>query len=66
VLVDLRALPGDPKTSIAEVAKETGQSGRVSLLVPDEEHQGERVHLVFVSDDGQILAQRDVVVGRNR
>ena len=64
--VDLRALPGDAKTSIAEVAKETDSAGKVSLLVPNEEHEGERAHLVFVADDGGILAQREVVVGRNR
>jgi hypothetical protein len=66
VVVDLRGLPGDSKTSIAEVAKETGSAGKVSLVVPDEDHEGERAHLVFVADDGQIVAQREVVVGRNR
>jgi hypothetical protein len=65
-VVDLRALPGDAKTSIAEVAKETSGAGRVSLLVPDEEHQGQRAHLVLISPDGQILAQRTVTVGKNR
>jgi hypothetical protein len=66
LVVDLRGLPGDSKTSIAEVAKETGSAGRVSLVVPDEDHEGERAHLVFVTQDGEILAQREVVVGRNR
>lgn len=66
VIVDLRALPGDARTSIAEKAKETTGGGRVSLLVPDEEHEGQRAHLVFVSADGQILAQREVTVGKNR
>jgi hypothetical protein len=66
VLVDLRALPGDAKTSIAEAAKETSGAGKVSLLVPDEEHQGQQAHLVFVSSDGHILAQREVIVGKNR
>ena len=66
VKVDLRALPGDAKTSIAEKAKETTGGGRVSLLVPEEEHEGQRAHLVFVSPDGQILAQREVIVGKNR
>lgn len=66
VIADLRALPADPKTSIAEEAKETAGAGRVSLVVPDEEHEGERAHLVLVGPDGEILAQRDVVVGRNR
>jgi hypothetical protein len=66
VIADLRALPGDPKTSIAEVAKETANLDKVSLLVPDEEHEGERAHLVLVGPDGQILVQREVVVGRNQ
>jgi len=66
VTVDLRALPADSKTSIAEEAKETGGAGKVSLVVPDEEHEGERAHLVLVAEDGQILAQREVIVGKNR
>jgi hypothetical protein len=66
VKADLRALPADPKTSIAEEAKETGGASRVSLIVPDEAHQGERAHLVLVASDGQILVQRDVVVGKNQ
>lgn len=66
VIADLRALPADPKTSIAEEAKETFREGKVSLIVPDEEHEGERAHLVLVDPDGQILVQRELVVGRNR
>lgn len=66
VLVDIRGMPAEPKSSIAEQAKETSSPGRLSLLVPDEEHEGERAHLVLVAEDGRILAQREVVVGRNR
>lgn len=66
VIADLRALPADPKTSIAEEAKETSSTGKISLVVPDEEHEGERAHLVLVAADGQIIAQREVTVGRNR
>lgn len=66
VTVDLRALPADPSTSIAEEAKETQSTGKVSLFVPDEDLEGERAHLVVVASDGAILAQRDVTVGRNR
>lgn len=66
VVVDIRALPGDAKTSIAAGAKETSGAGRVSLLVPDEQHEGQRAHLVLVGADGQVLAQREVLVGRNR
>ena len=66
VTVDLRGLPAEPASSIAERTKETSSAGRVSLFVRDEEHEGERAHLVLVSHDGKILAQREVVVGRNR
>jgi hypothetical protein len=48
------------------VAKETAGATKVSLAVPDEEHEGERAHLVLVAPDGQLLAQREVVVGKNR
>ncbi|WP_217922213.1 BREX-1 system phosphatase PglZ type B [Miltoncostaea oceani] len=66
ILADLRALPGDPGTSIAEEAKETLGAGKVSLVVPDEDLEGEKAYLVLVAPDGQILVQREVVVGRNR
>jgi hypothetical protein len=66
VLVDLRALPADPKTSIAEQARGTTGVGKVALLVSDEELEGQHAHLVLVAPDGEILVQRDVVVGRNR
>ncbi|MDT7761679.1 MAG: hypothetical protein QOC63_1099 [Mycobacterium sp.] len=66
VVADLRALPADPDTSIAEEAKETSSAGRISLVVPDEDHEGEHAHLVLVAADGQILAQREVVVGKNK
>lgn len=66
VLVDIRGLPAEPRSSIAERAKETSSAGKVSLVVSDDDHEGERAHLVLVAPDGQILAQREVVVGRNR
>ncbi len=66
VLVDIRGLPREPKSSIAAQAKETSTAGKVSLVVADDEHEGERAHLVLVAPDGGILAQREVVVGRNR
>lgn len=64
--VDIRALPADPSTSIAESAKETSGGGRQSLHVPDEELEGENAFVVIVARDGSILAQREVVIGANR
>jgi hypothetical protein len=65
-VADLRALPADSKTSIAEETKETTSAGKVSLLVPDEQHQGEKAYLVLVDAENAILAQRQVTVGSNR
>jgi hypothetical protein len=66
VTVDLRGLPAEPASSIAEQTKETSTAGKVSLFVRDEDHEGERAHLVLVLPDGKIVAQREVIVGRNR
>jgi hypothetical protein len=64
--VDIRGLPADPSTSIAETAKETSGTGKVSLMVPDEDLEGERAHIVILAPDGEILAQREVIIGVNR
>ena len=66
VVVDLRGRPADPKSSIAEQAKETSSTGTVTLLVPDDEHEDEHAFVVLVALDGQIVAQREVVVGKNQ
>lgn len=64
--VDIRALPADPSTSVAETVKETTGAGKQSLHVPAEDLEGEEAFVVIVADDGRILAQRDVVIGVNR
>lgn len=66
VIADLRGLAADANTSVAARAKETTAPGRVSLTVPDEDLEGQRAHLVLVGPDGEIIADRDVIVGRNR
>lgn len=64
--VDIRALPADPATSVAQAVKETTSAGKQSLHVPDEDLVGERAYVVIVGGDGSILAQRDVTIGTNR
>ncbi|MGN6258089.1 MAG: BREX-1 system phosphatase PglZ type B [Solirubrobacterales bacterium] len=64
--LDLRRLPGDPGSSLAEEAKEVASAGKVSLLVPDEDEEGEAAFLVLVAPDGRIVAQRETTVGSNR
>lgn len=65
-VVDIRAMPGAPNTSVAEKAKDTGGTGRVTLVVPDDQHIGESAYVVLTDKDGQILAQREVVIGKNQ
>jgi hypothetical protein len=64
--VDIRAQPAAKSTRIAEEAKETTSAGRAALVVPDEELEGERAYVVLVADDERVVAQREVVVGKNR
>ncbi len=66
VVVDIRGLAADAATSIAERAKETTTTGKASLSVPDEDHEGQPAHLVLVGANGGLLADRDVIVGKNR
>lgn len=63
---DLRGLAGDPATSIAETAKETSPRGRMSLVIRDEDLEGQPAHLVLVDTAGTVVVDRPVVIGSNR
>lgn len=64
--VDLRRYAGDADSSIADLARVTGGSGKVILLVEDEDLEGETAQLVVVADDGTVLLQRETTVAQNR
>jgi hypothetical protein len=66
VIADLRRQPTQAETSVVAASKETTTDGQLSLLVTNEELDGERVHLVLLDRDGKLLAQREVIIGRNR
>lgn len=63
--VDLRRQAGDADSSIADLARVTGGTGKVILLVEDEDIEGEQAQLVVVVD-GTVLLQRETTVGQNR
>ncbi len=63
--VDLRRQAGDANSSIADLARVTGGTGKVILLVEDEDIEGEQAQLVIVVD-GTVLLQRETTVGQNR
>lgn len=64
--VDLRRQAGDAGSSIADLARVTGGTGKVILLVEDEDLEGKPAQLVVVAADGTVLLQHETVVARNR
>jgi hypothetical protein len=64
--VDLRRHAGDASSSIADLARVTGGTGKVILLVEDEDYEGAQAQLVVVAADGTILLQRETTVAQNR
>ncbi len=64
--VDLRHHAGDAGSSIATVARLTGGTGKVILLVEDDDLEGQQAQLVVVDANGSVLLQRETLVGQNR
>ncbi|OBI43925.1 hypothetical protein A5707_03915 [Mycobacterium kyorinense] len=64
--VDLRRQAGDAASSIADLARFTSGTGKIILLVDDEDLEGATAQLVVVDADGTILLQRETTVGQNR
>ncbi len=62
--IDLRVTAGDAESSVAH-GRMAGE-GKMSLLVGDEDLEGEQAHLVLVGADGSLLVQRETTVGQNR
>lgn len=64
--VDLRMNAADGSSSIADLAAVTGGTGKVFLMVEDEELEGSTAQLVVVSAAGSTVFQRAMSVGQNR
>lgn len=64
--VDLRRHAGEATSSFATVARLTGGTGKVILLVEDDDLEGQEAQLVVVDADGSVLLQRETLVGQNR
>ena len=63
VLVDIRIKPGDSATSIAAADKALDLAGKVSLLVENEEYEGQAAVIVVIDNKGQICCQCHTTVG---
>lgn len=61
--VDIRTRAADPATSVVAAAKALDLQGRASLVVPNDNREGDAAHLVILSPAGQVLAQLGTTLG---
>lgn len=61
--VDIRSKPNDPSSSLASSPARPKADGVASLIVPDEDREGQAVVVVVTGPDGKILAQQHTMVG---
>jgi hypothetical protein len=62
-VVDIRIKPGDSATSIVSAGKSIDISGNVSLLVENDEYEGQAAVVVVLNDEGQVCCQWHTTVG---
>jgi len=63
IFVDIRTKPGDSTTSIASGGKSPDMFGNVSLLVENEDYEGQAAMVVVIDNKGQICCQWPTTVG---
>lgn len=64
LLVDLRLRPADPSSSLLSAAKALDESGRVSLVVENDDLLGSAAVVVALRD-GSVVAKQPVAIGDN-
>jgi hypothetical protein len=60
-MVDIRIKPADPASSVA-VQPKALESGKCSLVVPDDQLEGQAAVAVVIDDRGMVLAQRHTTI----
>ena len=63
LIVDLRTQPGNPDSSVALKSKSLKENGTASLVVENEELQGQSVTLVILNSEGQLIKQAITAIG---
>jgi hypothetical protein len=63
VKVDIRSKAGDPISSLTITAKKPDRDGYVSLVIEDEDQQGNAAFIVVVNESGQLCAQQLTTIG---
>lgn len=64
--LDIRTQAGDPASSVVVSVKELKDNGTASVVVEDEELQGQEAFLVLLSADGELVAEANTVIGGGR
>jgi hypothetical protein len=62
-IVDLRERVGDAGSSVAVAPKPLDAAGIVSLVVDDDEREGDAVSVVVCDEAGKVLAQATTTIG---
>ena len=63
LIADVRIRAGDPKSSVVVAAKPFKANGTASLVVENEELEGQTAFLVILDDKNNLLAQQAVTIG---
>jgi hypothetical protein len=63
--LDIRQQAGDASTSVVVEPKPLKQNGSASVLVENEDFDGQKVVLVLLNDEGSLVTQMDTVIGGN-
>ena len=63
IMVDIRMKAADPATSLATVVKPVDSSGQASLVVEDEDREGEAAQIVLLDVGGNVIAKQPTTVG---
>ena len=62
--LDLRSHPGNPSSSVVMGVKPFKEDGTSSVVVEDEDLEGQEVTIVIIDDDGRLAAQCTTVIGK--
>lgn len=60
---DLRTHPGNPSSSVAIMTKPLKDDGTASLVVENEDLEGNNVYIVLLTHDGTLVAQIKTTIG---
>lgn len=64
LFLDLRAQPGNPSSSVVMDVKPFKDDGTCSVVVENEELEGEEVTIVILDDSGQLVVESRTVIGK--